>query len=232
MTERAISEQVMTASSLAKPPKGEDSAGAPAGGGDPRPPIDRSAGAGRGGSIVLVLLVAVLLVAAATAVVMLGGSNTEPYILALLAVLATIGVFSLFAFACGIVRIPSADTANPLIKAVVDGASDGIVVTDGSGRVVYANAAYLDLIGAADLNDMRPVERAFIGDADASEAIYRLLKAAREGKRLQEEVRVAGTKGRTARWLRFRIRPLGSGRRDGRLTVWSLSDITRARERQ
>jgi two-component system cell cycle sensor histidine kinase/response regulator CckA len=171
-------------------------------------------------------------VAAATAVVVLGGSNTEPYILALLAVLATIGVFSLFAFACGIVRIPSADTANPLIKAVVDGASDGIVVTDGSGRVVYANAAYLDLIGAADLNDMRPVERAFIGDADASEAIYRLLKAAREGKRLQEEVRIAGTKGRPGRWLRFTIRPLGSGRRDARLTIWSLADVTRERERQ
>ncbi len=79
---------------------------------------------------------------------------------------------------------------------------------------------------------MRPVERAFIGDADASEAIYRLLKAAREGKRLQEEVRVAGTKGRPARWLRFRIRPLGSGRHDGRLTVWSLSDVTRERAHQ
>src|SRR5580704_3073753 len=232
MTERAISEQVMTASSLAKPPKGEDSAGAPAGGGDPRPAIDRSAGAGRGGSIVLVLLVAVLLVVAGTAVVVLGGSNTEPYILALLAVLATIGVFSLFAFACGIVRFPAADAANPLIKAVVDGASDGIVVTDGAGRVVYANAAYLDLIGAADINDMRPVERAFIGDADASEVIYRLLKAAREGKRLQEEVRVAATKGRPGRWLRFTIRPLGSGRRDARLTVWSLADVTRERERQ
>ena len=42
---------------------------------------------------------------------------------------------------------------------------------------------------------MRPVERVFIGDPDASEAIYRLLKAAREGQRLQEEVRVAGHQG-------------------------------------
>ena len=79
---------------------------------------------------------------------------------------------------------------------------------------------------------MRPVERVFIGDADASEAIYRLLKAAREGKRLQEEVRVAGIKGRPARWLRLRVRPLGERGRDRRLTVWSLSDVTRERERQ
>src|SRR6202012_5260246 len=33
-----------------------------------------------------------------------------------------------------------------------------------------------------------------------------------------------------ARWLRMRIRPLGGGRSG--LTVWSLNDITRDRERQ
>ncbi len=198
-----------------------------------RQSVDRSAAnAARGGSIVLVLLVAAMLVAAATGIVMIGGSDAEPYILAFLAVLATIGVFSLFALACGILRVSAAETVHPTIKSVVDNAFDGIVVTGSDGRVVYANAAYLDLTDASDSNDMRPVERAFIGDADASEAIYRLLKAAREGKRLQEEVRVAGTKGRPARWLRFRIRPLGSGRHDGRLTVWSLSDVTRERAHQ
>jgi two-component system, cell cycle sensor histidine kinase and response regulator CckA len=198
-----------------------------------RQSVDRSAAnAARGGSIVLVLLVAAMLVAAATGIVMIGGSDAEPYILAFLAVLATIGVFSLFALACGILRVSAAETVHPTIKSVVDNAFDGIVVTGSDGRVVYANAAYLDLTDASDSNDMRPVERAFIGDADASEAIYRLLKAAREGKRLQEEVRIAGTKGRPARWLRFRIRPLGSGRHDGRLTVWSLSDVTRERAHQ
>jgi len=59
-----------------------------------------------------------------------------------------------------------------------------------------------------------------------------LTQAAREGKRLQEEVRVAGTKGRPARWLRLRVRPLGERGPDRRLTVWSLSDVTRERERQ
>ena len=83
------------------------------------------------------------------------------------------------------------------------------MVTDQSGRVFYANAAYLDLIGAADSNDVRPVERVFIGDPDVSEAIYRLLKAAREGRGLQEEVRVPGATPHGARWLRLRVRPLG-----------------------
>src|SRR3984885_270363 len=198
-----------------------------------RASIDRSASnAARGGSIVLVLLVAALLVAGATGIVMIGGSDAEPYIMAFLAVLASVGVFSLFALACGILRVSAATSDHPMIRSVVDNAVDGIVVTGSDGQVVYANAAYLDLTNASDSNDMRPVERAFIGDAEASEAIYRLLKAARDGKRLQEEVRVAGTKGRPARWLRFRIRPLGSGRRDGRLTVWSLSDVTRERAHQ
>jgi len=164
--------------------------------------------------------------------VLAGGSNAEPYILAFLAILATVGVFSLFALACGILRVSGGAAPQPLVKAIVDGASEGVVVTGHDGRVIYANAAYLDLIDATDINDMRPVERAFIGDADASEAIYRLLKGAREGKRLDEEVRIAGLRGRPARWLRFKIHPLGSSRRDARLTVWSLADITAERDRQ
>src|SRR6202045_78387 len=197
-----------------------------------RKAVDRSAATERGGSVMLVLLVAGTLVAAATAIVVLGRSNAEPYILAFLAVLATVGVFSLFALACGILRMSATGAVSPLIKSVVDGAFDGVVVTDADGRVVYANAAYLDLIQASDLNDMRPVERVFIGDADASEAIYRLLKAAREGARAQEVVRVAGIGGRPPRWLRFKIRPLGDGRGEARLTVWSLTDVSRDRDQQ
>src|SRR6516225_5906642 len=195
-----------------------------------RKAVDRSAGAARTGSVILVLLVAALLVGAAAGFVVLGRGSAEPYILVFLAVLATVGVFSLFALASGILRLPAAGPANPLIKTVVDEAFDGILVTDADGRVIYANAAYLDLIEASDLSEMRPVERVFIGDADASEAIYRLLKAAREGKRLQEEVRIAGLEGRPARWLRLRVRPLGE--RGRRPTVWSLTDVTRERERQ
>ena len=77
--------------------------------------------------------------------------------------------------------------------------------------MIYANAAYLALIDADDAGDVRPVERVFIGDPDVSEAVYRLLKAAREGRIAQEEVRVTGLKGRPVHWLRLRVRPLGDG---------------------
>src|ERR1700693_1765889 len=107
-----------------------------------RKSVDRSAGAARTGSVILVLLVAALLVGAAAAFVVLGRGSAEPYILVFLAVLATVGVFSLFALACGILRLSATAAVSPLIKSVVDGAFDGVVVTDADGRVVYANAAY------------------------------------------------------------------------------------------
>jgi two-component system cell cycle sensor histidine kinase/response regulator CckA len=185
-----------------------------------------------GGSIGLLLLAALALIGAAGGLVLIGRDYVEAYVLTLLAILGTLGVFALFALAAGIMKFAGKDQGNPLLKAVVDGAFDGILVTDQSGRVLYANAGYLDLTGAADMRDVRPIERVFIGDPDVSESIYRLLKAAREGRRLQEEVRITGSAGENARWLRMRVRPLGERRRDARMTVWSIADVTRDRERQ
>jgi two-component system cell cycle sensor histidine kinase/response regulator CckA len=193
--------------------------------------VDRTGVSRGGGSIGLVLLIAVVLVGAAVALMFIGRTNAQPYILALLAVLATVGVFLMFALAAGILRPTGRDGGSPLVKAVVDAAPEGTLVTDARGRVLYANAAYLDLIGATDANDVRPVERAFIGDPGVSEAVYRLLTAAREGRRLQEEVRIGAHRGETGRWLRMRVRPLGAAGREARMTVWSLADVTRELER-
>src|SRR3569832_2717836 len=105
---------------------------------------------------------------------------------------------------------------------IADHAFDGLAVTDPRGHVIYSNAAYLTLTGAAGPQDVRPVERVFIGNPDVSEAVFRLLKAAREGKRQQEEVRVAGADGSPGRWLRRRVRPRGARRRESRSAVWSV----------
>ena len=196
-----------------------------------RQAYDKSQSAPRAGSVGLVLLVALALVGAAAGLIYTEPPHAGTYILAILAVLGTVGVFALFALASGIMQLSSRGGRHPLLKQVVDNAFDGIVVTDQSGRVFYANATYLDLIGAADNADVRPVERVFIGDPEVSESIYRLLKAAREGRRLQEEVRVPGASAQAARWLRLRVRPLGTSKHDARMTVWSITDVTRDRER-
>ncbi|MGA2124717.1 MAG: response regulator [Xanthobacteraceae bacterium] len=187
---------------------------------------------GHGGSVGMVLLVALVLVGAAVGFLFVDRDHGQPYIVLLLAALAVVGVFSLFAAAAGILRIPGKEAANALGMAITDGAADGVVVTDPGGRVLYANAAYLAIVGATDPKDVRPVERVFIGEPDVSEAVYRLAKAAREGRRLQEEVRVPGLRGQPARWLRLRVRPLTEGARNARATVWTVAEVTRDRERQ
>jgi len=186
----------------------------------------------RSGSILLVLVVAAGVVAAAVAFMLIGRAQAQPYILGLLALLAVVGLFCLFGFASGIVRFSDRTAEDPVMRQIADQAFDGLAVTDAQGHVIYANAAYLALTGAAGADDVRPVERVFIGNPDVSEAVFRLLKAAREGKRQQEEVRVAATDGAHARWLRLRVRPLAATKRFARFSVWSLADITRDRERQ
>ena len=186
----------------------------------------------RSGSILLVLLVAGAVVATAVGFMALGRSQAQPYILGLLAVLAMVGLFTLFAFAAGIIRFADRTAEDPIARPVADHAFDGIAVTDPRGHVIYANTAYLALTGATGPNDVRPVERVFIGNPDVSEAVFRLLKAAREGKRQQEEVRIASADGAHGRWLRLRVRPLGADKHQAKFAVWSIADITRDRERQ
>src|ERR1700731_4526884 len=186
----------------------------------------------RGGSIVLVLFVGGGIVVVAGALMTIRRAQAQPYILGLLGLLAMVGLFNLFAFAAGIIRFADRLTDDPVKGRIADQAYDGLAVTDSSGHVVYSNAAYLALTGAAGAQDVRPVERVFIGNPDVSEAVFRLLKASRVGKRQQEEVRLSGTDGAHGRWLRMRVRPLGAGRREARYSVWSIADITRDRERQ
>ncbi|WP_439496737.1 cell cycle histidine kinase CckA [Bosea sp. (in: a-proteobacteria)] len=191
--------------------------------------IDRS---DKPGHVGVILLVAGLLVGAAIALGFIANEWAQPLILGLLALLSVIGVFGLFAFAIGLVQFSGRAARNDLTKAIVDSADDGVVVTEGENRIVYANEAYLTLAGARGATDIRPVERLFTGRAEVSEAIYRLATAAREGRKLSEEVRLEpALNGRGAvGWYRIRVSPV---RRDGRpAMLWSVSDVTPERERQ
>jgi two-component system cell cycle sensor histidine kinase/response regulator CckA len=67
-------------------------------------------GLSRGGSIGMVLLVALVLVGAAIGLLFVGRGRAEGYILTMLAGLAMIGVFALFAGAAGILRVATGET--------------------------------------------------------------------------------------------------------------------------
>ncbi|MGL4974158.1 MAG: PAS domain-containing protein, partial [Bosea sp. (in: a-proteobacteria)] len=129
--------------------------------------IDRSDKPGRVG---LVLMLAGLLVGAAIALGFIANEWAQPLILGLLALLSVAGVFALFAYATGLVQFSGKAARNDLTKAIVDQTPDGLLVTEGEGQIVYANAAYLKVTGATGASDMKPIERLFAGGADVSEA--------------------------------------------------------------
>ncbi|MBY0299081.1 MAG: PAS domain-containing protein, partial [Methylobacterium sp.] len=193
--------------------------------------LDRSE---RPGRVSLLLLLAGLLVGAAVGLSFVANEQAQPLILGLLAVLAMAGVFSLFALAIGALQFTGQGTRNDVTKAVVDAAPEGMIAVEDGNRPIYANAAYLALAGSDSFANLRPVERVFVGSPDVSEAVYRLAQAAREGRSLAEEIRMApppgGSAERDVAWYRIGVRPLPLPRRP--VALWSVSDISHERERQ
>ena len=64
------------------------------------------------GGIGMVLLIALALVGVAVSLLLVGRGDAGPYILAVLALLSTVGVFSLFSLATGILRVSRTYTAS------------------------------------------------------------------------------------------------------------------------
>ena len=154
---------------------------------------------------------------------------------------AAIGVVALFAFTLGLVS-PGARTAGDLFaRALADSDRSGVLVTDGDGRVLYANRAYADMTGALRAGDVRSVERVFARSGDGEEAIYRLNRQAAAGRPGSCDVRVvdhpglAGAGESGARWYRVSCRPLPASpdlATRGRLVAWRVSDVTHERVAQ
>jgi two-component system, cell cycle sensor histidine kinase and response regulator CckA len=186
----------------------------------------------RAGSPVLVLLFAACLVAVAAAFSLLPKSQAANLVIGLLALLAVVGIFALFAYAVGFLQFAGHAARNDLTKLICDTGIEGILVTDGDGKIRYANELYMRLCGAPGAADVKAVERLFSGTPEVSEAVYRLAQAAREGKRNAEELRLTPPLigEDEVGWYRIRVRPL-SYAGSKRATLWSVADVTRERER-
>ena len=186
----------------------------------------------RAGSPGLVLLFAVLFVIAAASSSFLPPQQAARLTIGLLALLAVVGVVGLFAYAFGFLQFAGPSARNDVTKQIADTAPDGLLVTEGENRALYANESYMTLAGAREAVDIRTVERLFSGAADVSEGVYRLAQAAREGKHGAEELRLSPplTGAGPVGWYRIRVRPLDRAG-DTQATLWSVADVTRERER-
>jgi two-component system cell cycle sensor histidine kinase/response regulator CckA len=159
--------------------------------------------------------------------------------LLLLGLLAVVGVFALFAVAAGLLRFAVNDETRTLSRAVVDSLPYGALVADREGKISYVNLEYGAFPGATSNDVPVGVPRLFAGYADASEAIYRLGRAARDGRPASEDIRLLGGLGGPSAdpgrpyWYRIAVRALPDVEGQGsKLVLWTVEDITRDRERQ
>ena len=178
------------------------------------------------------VLLAVGLVAAAASYSLLPPDDAGRLTLVLLALLACVGLAALFFFAIGFLQMSGHAVRNDLTKVMADTGPEGLLITEGDGRILYANEAYQSLAGGQEGGGLRGVERLFAGTPDVSEAVYRLAQAAREHKRGAEELRMSPslTGDAAVGWYRVKVRPISrpGGRR---ATLWTVADVTRERER-
>jgi two-component system, cell cycle sensor histidine kinase and response regulator CckA len=195
----------------------------------------------RDGSVGLVVLLAFALAIAAVGLAIISREMAEPFVLAILAGLAVIGVFCLFAGAVGILHFGPRQARNDVTKAFVDNLPQGALIADSVGRVLYANEAYRDLLGLAPEAVVPAPDRAFAGNPHLAEAIFRLARAAQQCRSLKEEFRLPppgegeDEAGVAPRWFRISVQPMPADPRSGRkgaLVVWQLDEITQDRARE
>lgn len=192
-----------------------------------------------GGGIWRVILLSALFVGLAVAYSIYGDQIPADMLLLVLGLLAVIGVFCLFGLAAGLFKISHSDDGPALQNAIVDSLDYGAVVADREGRIVYANAAYGELISGLDRKSIVSVPRLFASAAEASEAIYRLSRAAHDGRRAVEDIRLTDGPGANGVenapvWYRVSVHSLPEieGASGKKLVLWSVQNISRDRERQ
>ena len=175
------------------------------------PAADQS---GRGGNVALVVALALGLAVAAVGLAMISREMAEPFVLAILGGLAVVGVFCLFAGAVGILHFGQSQARNDVTKAFVDNLPQGALIADQSGRVLYANEAYRNLLGLEPDMVVQAPDRAFAGNSFLAEQIFRLSRAAQQGRALREEFRLPPLgeteeePGVRPRWFRISVQPM------------------------
>jgi len=192
-----------------------------------------------GGGVWRVILLSALFVGLAVAYSLFGDQIPADMLLLVLGLLAVVGVFCLFGLAAGLFNISKADSGPALQNAIVDSLDYGAVVADREGRIIYANAAYGELIAGLNRQSVVSVPRLFASAAEASEAIYRLSRAAHDGRRAIEDIRLTegpsvGGEAVDTVWYRVSVKSLPEieGANSKNLVLWSVEDISRDRDRQ
>ena len=159
----------------------------------------------------------------------------EGFLLALLGILAMVGVFYLFASVIGLVSFSGERREGAIVDEFVESLPEGICVTDASDAVIYANGAYRSLVGAAEDVEVQAPEAVLSRHDDAANALYRLANSAARGLDAEEEFRLLSGLGETAgepRWYRASVHLMSGGSSGKAMKAWRIDDISAEREQQ
>ncbi len=200
------------------------------------PLVDRGV---RSGTVLRIILLALVLVAAAAAFVVFKDQLDNEAVLGGLGILAMVGIFFLVSSIIGFVEVMPQTQSDSLARSFLNSHPDGTLITDEKGRIIYANAAYGRLTGAAKATEVQSLETLLSRNRESNEALYRLANGLRDGKEGSEEFRllkplgaVEGS-GNDGHWYRLKARVLPPEPGRGKaLHIWQITDITSERDDQ
>ncbi len=196
---------------------------------------------------VRLLIVGIVMTVLAIAYFLFRDRLGEQFALVLMGLLSMVGVFYLLGATSGLIKFSQRNTGQDLAQSFMDSQPEGTVISDARGQIVYANQSYAMMTGIAEADGVRSLDHVLTAQPDASDAIYRLTNAVRDGLSGQEEIRLS--KGLTNDlansragdghgallpvWYRIKARPIDAGPDyQGPLTAWQIADISDERGEQ
>jgi two-component system cell cycle sensor histidine kinase/response regulator CckA len=199
----------------------------------PAPVVDQNS---RPGAVTRLIVFSVVLIPLAVVFLTFRERLGDPFLIGMLGMLAMIGVGFLFLTAIGFVQFAPRSTNDELSKAFVDSMGQGLIVTDGRGRIIYANLAYAGMTGAAEPADIKSVEALLSDNPEAGSTVVGLATQLKDGRpgegefRLSRSIRPGADPG--ARWYRVSARTFNMRSQRQPLFAWQLSDISEERAEQ
>jgi len=182
----------------------------------------------------LTALGSIVLAASLLTISLVSTGGGQPVLLTVLATLAVLGAFFIFAFIAGHITIGDRLSRDELATRVADRVREGLQLTTTDGAVIWTNARMADLVGTPHQEGVNAMEAALGGAPEVAQTLFRLMRAVERGETACEDVPVRLVNDalgpcESITHLRIMVQPFalpGFTREVGPVFLWSLRDIS------